>query len=241
MDTLLGNILLGLQTALIPVNIGYCFVGVFLGMLVGVLPGIGALATISLLFPITFHLHPASALMMLAGIYYGAQYGGSTTSILLNLPGDPASSVTCLDGYPMAKQGRSGVALLMTTLSSFAAASVGILIMILFSPLIVDASLKFGDAEYFSLMLLGLVAASTISTGSGLKGIAMVVAGISLGTIGVDVYTGTPRFTLGMMALWEGLSIVAVAMGLFGVTEVITSIRTAEVNRWTPRPSPSAP
>lgn len=235
MDDLFGNIVLGLSTALIPANIGYCFIGVFLGMLVGVLPGIGALAAISMLFPITFHLHPASGLMMLAGIYYGAAYGGSTTSILLNLPGDPSSSVTCLDGYPMAQQGRSGVALLLTTLASFVAASAGILIMMLFSPLIVDASLRFGDAEYFSLMLLGLVAASTISVGSGLKGIAMVVVGIGLGTVGVDMYTGVPRFTLGMMELWEGLSIVAVAMGLFGIAEIITSVQAAESNKVEPK------
>lgn len=228
MNDLFANFLLGLNTALIPANIGYCFIGVFLGMLVGVLPGIGALAAISMLFPITFHLHPASALMMLAGIYYGTAYGGSTTSILLNVPGDSSSSVACLDGYPMSQQGRSGVALLLTTLASFFAASCGILIMMLFSPLIVNVALKFGDAEYFSLMLLGLVAASTISSGSAIKGIAMVVVGIAIGTTGMDMYTGVPRFTFDMMELWEGITIVAVATGLFGVTEVITSVRTVK-------------
>ncbi|MGE0747768.1 MAG: tripartite tricarboxylate transporter permease [Rhodospirillales bacterium] len=219
------HLILGLATALSWSNLFHCFAGVTLGTLVGVLPGIGALATISLLLPITFHLEPTAAIVMLAGVFYGSTYGGSTASILLNLPGTPSAAVTCLDGYPMARQGRAGVALLMTTVASFVGATIGIAIMMLFSPLIVEAALQFASAEYFSMMLLGLVAASTVSAGAPAKGIAMVVLGVLLGCIGTDVSTGTLRFTFGIPGLYDGLSLVALAMGLFGVSEVIASVR----------------
>lgn len=226
-DGLGSNLALGLGVALTFSNIAYCFVGVLLGTIVGVLPGIGALAAISMLFPITFHLDPTAALIMLAGIWYGANYGGSTAAILLNIPGTPATAVTALDGYPMSRSGRAGVALLMSTVASFVGGSVGILLMMLFSPLIAKYALSFGAAEYFSLMVLGLVAASTISDGSAVKGLAMVVLGIAFGTVGMDIYTGVDRFTFGTMGLLDGISLVALAMGLFGVAEVIATLRQA--------------
>lgn len=224
-DGLGGNLALGLGVALTFSNIAYCFAGVLLGTIVGVLPGIGALAAISMLFPITFHLDPTAALIMLAGIWYGANYGGSTAAILLNIPGTPATAVTALDGYPMSRSGRGGVALLMSTVASFLGGSVGIILMMLFSPLIAKYALSFGAAEYFALMVLGLVAASTISDGSAVKGLAMVVLGIAFGTVGMDIYTGVDRFTFGTMGLLDGISLVALAMGLFGVAEVIATLR----------------
>ena len=221
---LLSNLALGFGEAFAPTNLLYCFIGVFLGTFIGVLPGIGALATISMLLPLTFHVPPTAALVMLAGLYYGAQYGGSTASILLNLPGTPSAAVACLDGYPMAKQGRAGVALLMTTVASFVGGSLGIIILTLFSPALVGVALSFGPADYFAMMLLGLVAASTLASGSPLKGIAMVLVGIALGLVGTDVQTGQQRFTFGIPELSDGLGLVAMAMGLFGVAEVIASI-----------------
>ncbi|MBS3669989.1 tripartite tricarboxylate transporter permease [Vreelandella boliviensis] len=219
-----NGLLLGLQSALHPTILLYCFIGVFIGTLIGVLPGIGALAAISLLLPITYHIPPTAAIVMLAGVYYGAQYGSSTASILLNLPGTPASAVTCLDGHPMAKQGRAGVALFMTTVASFVGSMLGIAILVMFTPAIAELGLKFGPAEYFAMMLLGLIAASTLASGSPLKGLAMVVLGLLLGTIGIDVNSGVPRFTFGMSGLMDGINLVALAMGVFGITEVITAI-----------------
>jgi TctA family transporter len=218
------NIMLGLTTALDWNNLLWCIIGVSLGTLIGVIPGVGTLATMSLLFPITYVLEPTAALIMLAGIWYGSTYGGSTASILLNLPGTPANAVTCLDGFPMAKQGRAGVALLMTTIASFFGASVGILMMMLFAPLVAEVAFKFGPAEYFSMMVLGLVAASVVSSGSAIKGITMVVGGVLLGMVGTDVNSGVARFDLGFPELQDGVQIVAIAMGLFGVTEIIASI-----------------
>lgn len=226
-----NNIILGLSTALSFNNLLFCAIGVTLGTLLGVIPGFGTLAAMSMLFPITFYLDPTAALIMLAGIWYGTTYGGSTSSILLNLPGTPANAVTCLDGYPMAKQGRAGVALLMTTVASFFGASVGIVILMVFSPVLVQFALRFGPAEYFSLMVMGLVAASVISIGSAIKGIAMVALGILVGLVGLDINSGTARFTFGMFELLDGLSLVALAMGLFGVSEVISSIRSLETNK----------
>jgi TctA family transporter len=225
---LLENVALGLSVAVTPTNVFWCFVGVTLGTFVGVLPGIGALAAIALLLPVTFHLDATAALVMLAGVFYGSTYGGSTASILLNLPGTPTTAVTALDGYPMSKQGRGGVALLMTTIASFVGGSIGIVLMMLFSPLIVDVALRFGPAEYFSMMVLGLVAAASMSGGSPLKGIAMVVLGVMLGLVGADLESGTPRFTFGLLELDDGISLVAIAMGLFGVSEVIASIRVIQ-------------
>ncbi|MGL1835114.1 tripartite tricarboxylate transporter permease [Rhodocyclaceae bacterium SMB388] len=222
-----SGLILGLQSALQPTTLFYCFIGVFVGTLIGVLPGIGALATISLLLPITFHIEPTAAIVMLAGVYYGAQYGGSTAAILLNLPGTPSSAVTCLDGYPLAKQGRGGVALFMTTIASFVGSMLGIAALILFAPSIADFGLKFGPAEYFSMMLLGLIAASTLASGSVTKGLAMVVLGLLLGTIGTDVDSGVMRFTFGQLGLADGINLVALAMGIFGVSEVIATINRA--------------
>ncbi|WP_180684137.1 tripartite tricarboxylate transporter permease [Tepidicella baoligensis] len=219
-----NGLLLGLQSALQPTTLLYCFIGVFLGTLIGVLPGIGALATISLLLPITYHIPPTAAIVMLAGVYYGAQYGGSTASILLNLPGTPSSAVACLDGYPMAKQGRAGVALFMTTIASFVGSMLGILVLVMFSPVIAELGLQFGPAEYFAMMLLGLVAASTLASGSALKGLAMVVLGLVLGTVGTDVNSGVARFDFRIPELMDGINLVALAMGLFGIAEVISSI-----------------
>nr|WP_165284725.1 tripartite tricarboxylate transporter permease [Pseudomonas sp. ZH-FAD] len=218
------NILLGLETAFSLYNLFYCFLGVFLGTLLGVIPGIGVLAAISMLFPMTFHLEPTAALIMLAGIWYGTSYGGSTASILLNVPGSPSNAVTCLDGYPMTLQGRGGIALLMTTVASFCGGSVGIILLMSFASTISAYALNFSSAEYFSLMLLGLVAASNISGGSLIKGLIMVAFGILFGTVGSDIYTGTRRFDFGILDLADGINLVALAMGLFGVAEVIASI-----------------
>ncbi|MHB2268196.1 tripartite tricarboxylate transporter permease [Aliihoeflea sp. PC F10.4] len=218
---LIGNIGLGLSTALVPENLFYCFLGVFLGMVVGVLPGIGALAAISMLFPITFHLDATPALIMLAGLFYGTAYGGSTAAILLNVPGTPSGAVAALDGYPMSKQGRGGVALFLTTIASFIGGSIGIIIMMLFSPIIQRYALDFSAQEYFSLMLLGLVAASTMSTGSPVKSIAMVILGLLIGSIGFDVFSGVGRLNFGLYELYTGVSIIAVTMGVFGIGEII--------------------
>jgi TctA family transporter len=221
---LLSNLALGFSVAVSPENLLWCFVGVFLGTFIGVLPGIGSLATISMLLPITFHLEATTAIIMLAGIYYGANYGGSTASILLNLPGTPSAAVACLDGYPMAKKGNAGVALMITTLASFVGSTIGVLLFTGFAPALAEVGLMFGPADYFAMMLLGLVAASTLSTGSPIKGIAMVVAGIALGLVGTDVQTGQQRFAFGIPQLSDGISLVALAMGMFGVAEVIASI-----------------
>ena len=226
---ILNNIAIGLGTALTVTNLFYCFLGVFLGTLIGVIPGIGVLSAISMLFPITFYLEPTTALIMLAGIWYGTSYGGNTASILLNIPGTPANAVTCLDGYPMARQGRGGVALFMTTVASFTGSTIGILLLMLFAPVIATYALRFGSAEYFSLMVRGLVAASTISDGSAIKGLAMVVLGIIFGTVGADIYTGTPRFSFGVLELTDKISLIALAMGVFGVSEVIASVRNVQV------------
>jgi len=221
---LVDNILLGLETALRPDNLMWCLVGVSMGTIIGVIPGIGALAAMSMLFPLTFYLDPTSALIMLAGIWYGSTYGGSTAAILLNVPGTPSSAVTALEGYPMSRQGRAGVALFMTAIASFAGASLGIVIMMLFSPLIARSAMSFGAPEYFSLMLLGLVAAATITFGSVAKSLSMVVLGVLLGCVGMDAYTGQPRFTFGVMHLYESLSLMPLAMGLFGVAEIAASV-----------------
>ncbi len=221
---ILSGFAIGIESALAPTTLLYCFIGVLLGTLIGVLPGVGALATISLLLPVTYHLEPTAAIVMLAGVYYGAQYGGSTSSILLNLPGTPSSAVACLDGHPMAKAGRAGVALFMTTIASFVGAMIGLAILVLFTPAIADLGLKFGPYEYFAMMLMGLIAASTLAIGSPVKGMAMVVLGLLLGIIGTDVNSGQARFDFGVPELSDGLNLVALAMGVFGISEVIASI-----------------
>lgn len=224
MQDLIANLSLGFATATTPLNLMYCFLGVFLGTLIGVLPGIGSLAAISMLMPLTFYVPPDTALIMLAGIYYGTQYGGSTASILLNLPGTPSSAVVCLDGYPMAKQGRAGIALAMTTAASFVGATFGIIMLMLFAQALARIGMSFAAADYFALMLLGLIASSTLAAGSPIKGVTMVLAGIALGSIGTDVQSGAQRFTMGMLSLTDGVSLVALSMGLFGVSEIINTI-----------------
>lgn len=221
---LFNNLLMGLQVASDPTILWYCFLGVFLGTAVGVLPGIGALAAISLLLPMTYHMSPTAAIVMLAGVYYGAQYGGSTASILMNLPGGPASAVTCLDGYPMAKNGKAGIALFITTIASLVGAMIGLVLLVLFSPAIAEVGLKFGPAELFAMMVLGLVAASSMGTGSPVKWLAMVVMGVLLGMVGTDVNSGAARFTFDIPELMDGINLVALAMGLFGVAEVVRNI-----------------
>lgn len=222
-----ANLSLGLATAATMTNLTYCFVGVFLGTFIGVLPGVGPLAAVAMLLPISFYLEPSTALVMLAGVYYGAEYGGSIASILLNIPGTPSSSVTCIDGYPMAQQGRAGVALFATSVASFFGAIFGVIVMVLLSPRLAEFALLFQPAEYFSVMVLGLIAASIVSSSGVLRGLMMVCLGILLGTIGVDVNSGDTRFTGGIAELRDGVSLVVVAMGLFGISEVMISLRGA--------------
>jgi len=224
------NVALGFSMAFSVDNLLYCLGGVMLGMVVGVIPGIGAITAISLLLPITFYLDPLTSLVLLAGIFYGATYGGSVSAILLGLPGTPASIVTCLDGAPLAQKGRAGLALFMTTVASFSGASIGIVIMMVSSPLIAEFALELGAPEYFSLIVMGLIAGSVISTGSAVKGIAVVILGVWLGLIGIDIYTGIPRFNFGILELSDGVSLVALAMGLFGVADVIGNIRNGGVD-----------
>jgi TctA family transporter len=218
------NLALGFSVAVTFQNIFYCFIGVLLGTLIGVLPGLGPVPTIAMLLPITFGLPPVSALIMLSGIYYGAQYGGSTTAILINLPGESSSVVTAIDGYQMARQGRAGAALATAAIGSFFAGSVATFLLAVFAPPLADLALKFGPPEYFALMVLGLVASVALASGSVVKALAMVVLGILLGLSGQDVYTGTPRFTFDMLELADGIEFVALAMGVFGIGEIVRNL-----------------
>jgi TctA family transporter len=221
---LLANLGLGFETALSPWNLLYAFIGVVLGTAVGVLPGLGPLATIAMLLPLTFGLPSVSALIMLAGIYYGAQYGGSTTAILINLPGESSSVVTAIDGHQMAKQGRAGQALATAALGSFFAGSVATLVLALFAPPLADVALEFGPAEYFSLMVLGLVASVALASGSLLKAFVMIILGLLLGLVGTDIETGETRFTFDIPELADGLNFVALSMGVFGLGEIIRNL-----------------
>ena len=225
---LISNLGLGFATAASPENLLFCLIGVILGTLIGVLPGIGATATIAMLLPITFQLEPVSSLIMLSGIYYGAQYGGSTTAILINMPGESSSAVTAIDGYQMARQGKAGTALAVAALGSFFAGTVATLLVALFAPPLTAIALKFGAAEYFSLMVLGLVSAIALAHGSILKALAMVVLGLLLGMVGTDIYSGTPRFTLGITEYADGLSFVALAVGVFGIAEILRNLEGEE-------------
>ena len=220
----LDNLILGAQVAFSWQNVLYCLVGVLLGTLIGVLPGIGPVPTIAMLLPITFNLDPVAALIMLSGIYYGTQYGGSTTAILVNLPGEAASVVTVLDGHQMARQGRAGPALAIAAIGSFVAGCVATLVIATAAPPLAEFALKFGPWEYFSLMVLGLVAATVLAHGSLLKAICMVVLGLLLGLIGTDVNSGVLRFTFGVPELADGIGFVLVAMGMFGVTEIVSNL-----------------
>jgi TctA family transporter len=222
------NLGIGFGVALTPLNMLYCFFGALLGTLIGVLPGIGPVATIAMLLPVTFTLPPISALIMLAGIYYGAQYGGSTTAILVNLPGESSSAVTTIDGYQMARRGRAGAALGIAAIGSFFAGCVGTVIIALFAPPLAEVALKFGPAEYFSLMVLGLVAATVLAHGSLIKAIAMTIVGLLFGLVGTDVNSGIARFNFSISELSDGIGFVGVAMGMYGFAEIIGNLEQAE-------------
>ncbi len=231
MDTGIGGLMHGFSIALEPHNLLWCFVGVMVGNLVGVLPGMGVLSAISILLPLTFGMKPVAAVLMLSGIYYGAQYGGAICSILLNLPCHPPHAVTCLDGFPMTKQGRGGVALGITMMGSMFGAAFGILQMIFFAPYVAKVAFQFGAPEICALMLLGLLAGSTLAKGSPLKGVAMTMLGLLLGIMGTDVNTGVERFTFGIVDLSDGLELVALSLGLFGIAEFLRSVNnTAPLN-----------
>ncbi|HTN61136.1 MAG TPA: tripartite tricarboxylate transporter permease [Devosia sp.] len=221
-----SNLLLGISTAIQPTNLLYCFIGTLLGTLIGVLPGIGPTATIAMLLPITFSLSPTTSLIMLAGIYYGANYGGSTTAILINLPGESSAAVTAIDGYQMALQGRAGPALAIAAIGSFIAGTLTTIVVALFAGPLTSIALQFGPAEYFSLIVVGLVASTALAHGSLLKALAMIVLGLLLGMVGTDIYSGVPRFTLGIMELSDGVDFVAIAVGVFGIAEIIRNLET---------------
>jgi putative tricarboxylic transport membrane protein len=225
-STALSDLGHGFGVALQPTNFMWCLLGVLFGNLVGVLPGMGVMAAISVLLPLTFAMKPVAAILMLAGIYYGAQYGGAICSILLNLPCHPPHAVTCLDGFPLTQQGRAGTALGVTMLASFMGASFGIIEMIFFAPFLVQIAFKFGPAEICSLMLLGLLAGATLAKGSPIKGVAMTVLGLLLGLVGTDINTGEQRFAFGIDELSDGIDIVALALGIFGVAEFLKNINT---------------
>jgi putative tricarboxylic transport membrane protein len=221
---LLGHLVFGFGVAFSLENLLYCLLGALVGTLIGVLPGIGPLATIAMLLPLTFNVSPVAALIMLAGIYYGAQYGGSTTAILVNLPGETSAVVTCLDGYQMARQGRAGPALAIAAIGSFFAGTVCTLLVALFGPPLAELALRFGAADYFSLMLMGLVAAAVLAQGDMLKSLAMVALGLLLGIVGTDVSSGVKRFTFGVTELTDGIGFVVVAVGVFAVSEIVANL-----------------
>jgi len=222
----IGNLLLGFSIALTPVNVFWCFVGVLLGTVVGVLPGLGPPATIALLLPLTFKMDPTTAIIMLAGIYYGAKYGGSTTSILLNVPGESASVVTCLDGYQLARQGRAGAALGIAAISSFVAGTFGVLGLMFIAPPVAKFALRFGPPEYFGLMVLGLTMVVFLTGRSVVKGILATLFGLWLAGVGTDVFTAESRFTFGRMELLDGIDFVIVSIGLFAIGEVLVNLES---------------
>jgi TctA family transporter len=227
MDTL-HNLSLGFGVALTFNNLAFCLIGCILGTLIGVLPGIGPAATVAMLLPITFTMEPTTALIMLSGIYYGAQYGGSTTAILVNVPGEASSVVTALDGHEMARAGRAGVALGAAAISSFVAGTIATVLIAAFGPALSSVALSFGAPEFFSLMVLGLVASVVLAHGSLLKALCMVVLGLILGIVGTDVTSGVERFTFGARALSEGVNVAAVAMGLFGLAEIMRNLEHSQ-------------
>jgi TctA family transporter len=225
---LLSNLALGFQTAISPQNLLYCLLGTLIGTLIGVLPGIGPVQTIAILLPTTFALPPVSALIMLAGIYYGAQYGGSTTSILVNVPGEASSVVTCLDGYQMALQGRAGAALTISALGSFVAGCFATLLLAVLAVPLSELAFKFGPAEYFSLMVFGLIGSIVFASGSLIKAVGMILLGLLLGVVGTDITSGSQRFSFGIPELADGIGFVPLAMGLFGISEIIKSLERRE-------------
>ena len=225
---LLSNLALGFQTVISPQNLLYCFLGTLIGTLIGVLPGIGPVQTIAILLPTTFALPPVTALIMLAGIYYGAQYGGSTTSILVNVPGEASSVVTCLDGYQMALKGRAGAALTISALASFVAGCFATFLLALLAVPLSELAFKFGPAEYFSLMVFGLIGSIVFASGSLIKAIGVIVLGLLLGVVGTDITSGSQRFSFGISELADGIGFVPLAMGLFGISEIIKSLEQRE-------------
>ncbi len=225
---LFNNLIFGLGVALSLQNLLYCLIGVTVGTLIGVLPGIGPLGTIAILMPITYGVAPVGALIMLAGIYYGAQYGGSTTAILVNLPGETSAVVTCIDGYQMARQGRAGPALAIAAIGSFFAGTVGTLLIALAGPPLAEIALKFGSPEYFSLMLMGLVAAAVLAQGDMVKSLAMVAMGLLFGIVGSDVNTGVQRFSFGVNELSDGIGFIVLAVGVFAISEIIANLGDKE-------------
>ncbi|CAH1662280.1 MULTISPECIES: tripartite tricarboxylate transporter permease [unclassified Chelatococcus] len=228
---LLQNLVLGFETAATGQNLLYCFVGCFLGTLIGVLPGLGPAATIAMLLPATFALDPTAALIMLAGIYYGAQYGGSTTAILVNLPGESSSVVTAIDGYQLARQGKAGLALSTAALGSFFAGSVATLVIAMFAPALSSTALLFSAPEYFSLMVLGLIASAVLAHGSLVNALGMILLGLLIGIVGIDVTSGANRFAFGIPELSDGIGIIPVAMGMFGLGEIIHNLQANEGER----------
>lgn len=228
---LITNLSIGFGVAFTPINLLYAFIGCLLGTLIGVLPGIGPVATIAMLLPATYALPPVSALIMLAGIYYGAQYGGSTTAILVNLPGESSSVVTVIDGYQMARQGRAGPALAAAGLGSFFAGCVGTLILAGFAAPLTEVAFKFGPAEYFSLMVLGLIGAVVLASGSLIKAIAMILLGLLLGLVGTDVNSGVARYSFDIPELTDGISFIVIAMGVFGYGEIISNLGQSDEHR----------
>src|SRR5712672_3310446 len=228
---LLHNLAVGFGVALTPANLFFALTGALIGTLIGVLPGIGPIATIAMLLPLTFHLEPTSGLIMLAGIFYGAQYGGSTTAILVNLPGETSSVVTCIDGHQMARQGRAGAALAVAALGSFFAGCVSTTLIATFAPPLAKVGQSFGAPEYFSLMVLGLIAAVGLAHGSVIKAIAMIVFGLLLGLVGTDGNTGGTRFTFGITELTDGLDVATLAIGIFGIGEIITNLAQPQETR----------
>ena len=221
---LFANLATGFAVALTPANLGFCLLGALIGTLVGVLPGIAPITTIAILLPFTFSLPPASSLIMLAGIFYGAQYGGSTTAILVNVPGESSSIVTCLDGHQMAKQGRAGPALAIAAIASFVAGTIATVVIATASAPMTWLALKFNAAEYFSLMVLGLTGAVVLAHGAPEKAVAMVLVGLLLGLVGIDVNTGAPRMTLDLADLGDGIGFVPIAIGMFGIAELAVTL-----------------
>src|SRR5215475_972608 len=228
---LFNNLIFGFSVAFSLQNLLYCLIGVSVGTLIGVLPGIGPLGTIAILMPITYSVSPVGALIMLAGIYYGAQYGGSTTAILVNLPGETSAVVTCIDGYQMARQGRAGPALAIAAIGSFIAGTFGTLLIAVAGPPLADVALKFGSPEYFSLMLMGLVAAAVLAQGDMIKSLAMVAFGLLLGIVGTDVNTGTQRYSFGVPELSDGIGFIVVAVGVFAIGEIFSNLGESEERR----------
>jgi TctA family transporter len=225
---LFQNLAFGFGVAFSLQNLAYCFLGVLVGTLIGVLPGVGPLATIAMLLPLTFNVEPVAAMIMLAGIYYGAQYGGSTTAILVNLPGETSAVVTCIDGHQMARQGRAGPALAIAAIGSFVAGTFGTLLIALAGPPLAEVALKFGAPEYFSLMLMGLVAAAVLAQGDMIKSLAMVALGLLLGIVGSDVNTGLHRFTFDIFELSDGIGFIVIAVGVFALGEIISNLGNPE-------------